>query len=117
MVDIGTSEFKHFVHIASAIRRLKFERENEDEYFYYKESQELRLFANAAEIHVVCADGFWMWGGCINEGTHSWPCAAENLVFIDGRDGRVARGLELERICQEIMDMPTGESSDSDKSL
>jgi hypothetical protein len=23
------------------------------------------------EIHVVCTDGFWNWGGCINDGSSS----------------------------------------------
>jgi hypothetical protein len=33
MVDVGKSEFRYFEHIASAIKRFKFERENTDEYF------------------------------------------------------------------------------------
>jgi hypothetical protein len=116
-VDIGTSYFKHYEHIASSIKRLKFERENTDEYFYHTESQQLGIFSNAEEIHVVCADGFWSWGGAIEEGTHPWPCNIENLIFTEKDNDQVARGLELERICQEIMDLPTGEtSSDSDES-
>jgi hypothetical protein len=112
-VDIGTSYFKHYEHIASSIKRLKFERENTDEYFYHTESRQLSVFINAKEIHVVCADGFWAWGGDIEERIHPWPCAIENLVFIDKHNGQVARGFELESIYQEMMDLPTGESSSS----
>ena len=116
MVDIGTSEFRYFEHIASDIKWFRFERENGDESFYHIESQELRNFINAKEIHVVCADGFWMWGGVINDRTYPWPCTDEKLVFIDPTDGRVARGLELEEICQQIVDMPTGEELSSEES-
>jgi hypothetical protein len=34
MVDIGTSFFRHFEHIASDIKWLKFERESSEEFFY-----------------------------------------------------------------------------------
>jgi hypothetical protein len=71
VVDIGTSEFRYFAHIASAIKWVKFERKNACEYFYHKGSLELLTFTNAKEIHVVCVDGFWTWGGCTDD--HPWP--------------------------------------------
>lgn len=101
MVDIGASEFRWYKWIASAIKRLKFSRENSDEVFYRTESSELEQFVNVEEIHIDCADGFWMWGDATYD--HPWPCAKEKLLFIDAFDGRVARGLELETICREIL--------------
>jgi hypothetical protein len=101
ILDIGTSYFSYFKSIASSIKRLKFERENGDEYFYHKESMYLQKFANAEEIHVVCADGFWMWGGALYD--HPWPCAHENIFFIDPIEGRVTKGLELEKIYRAIL--------------
>jgi hypothetical protein len=46
----------------------------------------------------------------------SVACSVENVVFIDPFDGRAARGLELERIYQKMMDIPTGETSGSEES-
>jgi hypothetical protein len=53
MVDIGTSELCKFKHIATTIKRLKFERENNDIDFYDTESHRLRNFTDAKEIYVV----------------------------------------------------------------
>ncbi|KAH8639341.1 hypothetical protein IG631_07111 [Alternaria alternata] len=102
MVDIGASRFCNYESIASGVKRLKFERENSEEYFYHTESTELMKFATVEEIHIVCADGFWMWAGAAHE--HSWPCAEENLVFIDAFNGRVARGIEFETICIQTLE-------------
>ncbi|USP78052.1 uncharacterized protein yc1106_05326 [Curvularia clavata] len=101
MVDIGASEFRWYKSIALAIKRLKFERENSDEFFWNTESSELVMFVNVEEIHIVCADGFWMWGGGVYD--HPWPCTEEKLLFIDPSDGRVARGLELEAIYEQML--------------
>ncbi|KAI5380600.1 hypothetical protein J4E82_000557 [Alternaria postmessia] len=102
MVDIGASRFCNYESVASAVKRLKFERENSEEYFYHTESTELMNFASVEEIHIVCADGFWMWAGATHE--HSWPCAEEKLVFIDAFNGRVARGIEFEKICIQTLE-------------
>ncbi|KAJ6193911.1 hypothetical protein J3E72DRAFT_406142 [Bipolaris maydis] len=101
MVDIGTTYFSLYKHIAPAIKRLKFSRENGNDFFYHTENKELEQFVNVQEIHIDCADGFWMWYGATDE--HCWPCAIENLLFIDAFDGRVARGLELETIGRETL--------------
>jgi hypothetical protein len=101
MVDIRTSLFFDFKHIAPTIKRLKFERENTDEYFFHTENMKLLDFANVEEVHVVCADSFWNWGGALYD--HPWPCADEKVVFFDPTDGRVARGVELERICRQML--------------
>ena len=116
MVDIGASKFCNYKSIASAVKRLKFERENGDEYFYHTESNELLKFVSVEEIHIVCADGFWMWAGAIDD--HAWPCAEEKLVFIDALDGRVARGVEFETVCKQMLKdarlEATGEAFSSD---
>lgn len=100
-VDMGTSEFRYYNSIASRIKRLRFSRENGDEFFYNTEKRELMKFVNAEEIYVDCADGLWMWGGAYYE--HAWPCGRDNVVFIDSFDGRVAKGLELETICRQML--------------
>jgi hypothetical protein len=101
MIDIGASEFRNYKSIASAVKRLKFKRENGDEFFFHTESNELRQFVNVEEIHIDCADGFWMWSGAVYQ--FPWPCADEKLVFIDAFDGRVARGIEFEAICRQML--------------
>jgi hypothetical protein len=117
MVDIGTSKFGYYKSIVSVVKRLKFERKNGDEWFYRTEAQELRKFVTVEEIHVVCADGFWMWGDALYE--HPWPCAEEKIVFIDAFDGRVAHGMELETICRQMLKdarlEATGEAYSSDE--
>jgi hypothetical protein len=104
MVDIGTSLFCYYKHIMSDFQWLRFERENGGEYFYHGERRELAEFVNVKEVQVVCADGFWNWGGAINDGNHYWPCPDENVLFFDG--DQIARGLELEDICDRIRDLP-----------
>jgi hypothetical protein len=106
MVDIGTSEFYHYKHFASAVKRLKFERKHSNHYFSHIEQRQVYSFANVEEIHIVCQDGYSGWRGCRH---HSWPCAIENMTFIE--EGRVARGLELEGICQNIMDSQEEDAS------
>jgi hypothetical protein len=119
MVDIGTSEFRYFEPVATQIKRLKFERENGDEFFYNTEKSELMKFVNVEEIHVDCADGFWMWGEAVYD--HPWPCGPENVVFIDSTDGRVARGLELETVYRQMLKdarfAATGEAYSSDEDV
>jgi len=100
-LDIGPSEFRDFESIIPTIKRLKFERENSDEYFYNTENRRLLDFTNIEEIHVVCADGFWQWGGALYD--HAWPCAHEKLVFFDPWNGQVAKGIELERIYRQVL--------------
>jgi hypothetical protein len=101
MVDIGASRFCDYECIVSVVKRLKFERENGNEWFFHSESRQLMKFVSVEEIHVVCADGFWMWAGALYD--HGWPCAEEKVVFIDPFDGRVARGMEFENICRQML--------------
>ncbi|RYP50302.1 hypothetical protein DL768_004155 [Monosporascus sp. mg162] len=80
MISIGTTAFSHFTPVAPIIKRLKFEREISNEYYYHWESEALLDFVNVKEIHVVCADGMRAWHGTSEE--HYWPCGRENLFFI-----------------------------------
>jgi hypothetical protein len=105
LVSIGRSMFDDFELGASSIKRLKFERDNDDEYWYNTESRKLMLFSNADEIHVDCADGFWMWSGSVNN-DFAWPCADENLFFIqdDGEESEeMVTGIELEALCRRML--------------
>jgi hypothetical protein len=101
MVDIGTSYFDDFKSTILTIKRLKFERDNSEEYWYNTEKRKLVDFTNLKEIHVVCTDGFWGWSFALYD--HSWPCAHDNLLFFNPTDGQVARGMELERICRQML--------------
>ncbi|OBT50751.1 hypothetical protein VE04_09273 [Pseudogymnoascus sp. 24MN13] len=88
-----------FKAAAPSIKRLKFQRENHVEYWYHFESRETLNFINVEEIHVVCEDGWEGWWGATEE--LPWPCAAENIFFIDVEDDLVMNGIELERRCEE----------------
>ena len=48
--------FADFELITLIIRRLKFERQNSDEFSYYFKSRELLNLANVSEAHIACAD-------------------------------------------------------------
>ncbi|OBT71453.1 hypothetical protein VF21_10605 [Pseudogymnoascus sp. 05NY08] len=100
MVSIGSRvSFEAFKPVAHMIKRLKFERENQTEYFYHFESRAMLSFVNAEEIHVVCQDGFWDWHQAIEE--HGWPSSAENIFFIDVDKGLMMNGIELEKMCDD----------------
>ncbi|KAI0000738.1 hypothetical protein F4779DRAFT_635568 [Xylariaceae sp. FL0662B] len=99
MVSIGTTLFRAFVPVALSIKRLRFERENSDDSFYHFEARELRTWVNTEEIHVVCQDGMGAWHGASYD--HSWPCALENLWFVDPDDGWMMRSFEMEQMLNE----------------
>jgi hypothetical protein len=84
LVNIGTSYLNHFEPIAPAIKRLKLSRENTLGNFWYKVEGQylLPLFFNVEKMYVVCIDSIINWS---NDDVYlySWPCARENLVFID----------------------------------
>lgn len=101
MISIGTSGFAAFKPVAHLIRRLRFERENGDESFYYFEARELHSFVNAKEIHVVCPEGIEAWYEARKD--HHFPCGEENLFFIDLNDGRMMRSIELDEMCDRVL--------------
>ncbi|KAF1845492.1 uncharacterized protein K460DRAFT_366366 [Cucurbitaria berberidis CBS 394.84] len=81
LINIGTSYLAYFIPIASSFKRLKFSRAITNEWWCEYEKDLLPRFINAEEIRVLCIDGFWNWGDEVYN--FSWPCAYENLVFID----------------------------------
>ncbi|KAI0882845.1 uncharacterized protein GGS22DRAFT_195566 [Annulohypoxylon maeteangense] len=99
MVSIGKTSFEVFKPVALSIKRLRFERENSDEYFFHVEVRELWDWTNTEEIHVVCADGMESWHKASEE--HFWPCPLENLWFFDPDDGRMMRSIEMEKMLDE----------------
>ncbi|KAI4707901.1 hypothetical protein J4E89_007530 [Alternaria sp. Ai002NY15] len=98
MLDIGTSTFCDYISIASAVKRLKFERDDPAG----SDLHELMDFVSVDEIHIVCPDGFWLWAGALYN--YDWPCAEEKLVFIEPFSGRVARGMEFENVCRQDLE-------------
>jgi hypothetical protein len=104
LIDIGTTSLEHYVPIAQCFKRLKLRREAGDEYWYHFERETLPAFSNVEEIHVVCEDGFCTWGDSVDE--YPWPCAWENLLFIDESlpEGRAGVGYqEMDRIYFELL--------------
>ncbi|KAH8706098.1 hypothetical protein GQ44DRAFT_831260 [Phaeosphaeriaceae sp. PMI808] len=105
LINIGTLDMGYFIPIASDIKRLKLNRAVTDEWWFEYEKNLLPSFINVREIHLVCIDGFWNWGDDVY--SFSWPCAYENLVFIDeiSSEGYLAVGhLEMERIYQKMLE-------------
>ncbi|OBT54151.1 hypothetical protein VE04_10302 [Pseudogymnoascus sp. 24MN13] len=99
LLSIGKTAFSVFKTVAPLITRLKFERENSNEYWYRWESHETLNFVNAKEIHVVCGDPPEIWWEATDQ--IAWPCALENVFFIDPRDGVIVNGIELGKIRDE----------------
>ncbi|PVI08684.1 hypothetical protein DM02DRAFT_637374 [Periconia macrospinosa] len=91
IIDIGEFPFQCFQSIAHLIRRLKFTRKESDEIFFHWEVEDVRLFVNVKEIHIVCADGLAAWVDALEY--HYWPCGDDNVFFIDpDNSDRVFRG-------------------------
>jgi hypothetical protein len=82
VINIRTSYLEHFEPIAPAIKRLKLSRENTDDWWFKFEKELLPMFVNVEKLYVVCTDGFWNWGDD-DVYKYAWPCAFENLFFID----------------------------------
>lgn len=99
LISIGTSMFEDYKQVAPLIQRLKFERENSAEWFYYSEVHSLRLFVNVKEIYVVCADGMRAWHEATEE--HYWPCGEENVFMIDPDNGQMMLGTEMDKFLDQ----------------
>ncbi|XDG05348.1 hypothetical protein ABKA04_004963 [Annulohypoxylon sp. FPYF3050] len=102
MVSIGKTTFGAFESVALSIKRLRFERENSDDWFYHFEVKQLQKWVNTEEIHVVCEDGMEAWHQASYE--HWWPCAKENLWFFDPDDGRMMRSFEMEQMLDKWLE-------------
>ncbi|KAL3493954.1 hypothetical protein BJX62DRAFT_234809 [Aspergillus germanicus] len=100
MISIGGT---HFLDLdgpdARLIRRLRFERENDEWFFHYEPKEMLDVLGVLEEVHVVCKDSPWAW--CVEWEYLGWPCPTENLRFIDKETGGKITGEELERVWAE----------------
>ncbi|KAG2416900.1 hypothetical protein HFD88_008117 [Aspergillus terreus] len=101
MISIGHTYFDT-IELAERlpIRRLRFERENDESFFHFQ-SGELELYPNVEEIHVICEDGLMAWHDAWEY--VYWPCPKENLRFIDKETGQIAVGKDLDRMVDEWM--------------
>ncbi|KAF7167904.1 hypothetical protein CNMCM6106_003274 [Aspergillus hiratsukae] len=92
------------------IRRLTFERENDESFFHFQ-SHELEMFSNLEEIHVICEDGLLAWHDAWEY--VPWPCPKENLRFIDKEMGQMAVGEDLDRMADEwLASIPLSDDSE-----
>ena len=97
MVSIGWSNFEAFRPVAHLIKRLRFTRDNTDEYWASgDEPDELYHYKNVSEIHVVLCEGSefeeWQWAAQ----DYTWPCGKENVLFIDYEQGQEMKLTDLE---------------------
>jgi hypothetical protein len=87
MVSIGGTHFDYLNPVKHMIKRLRFERDNIDEFWFRgEESLQLHTFVNAAEVHaVLCEDGDMQhWHGASED--HGWPCPVENVFIADPKN-------------------------------
>lgn len=95
MISLGSNcHLSCFGDVTPSIRRLKFEREHQDEWWFHYESKEIRNFINVEEIHVVCKDGWYGWWGSSED--ISWPCALEKVLLFDPDEGRMMNPIEVD---------------------
>ncbi|KFY05485.1 hypothetical protein V492_08502 [Pseudogymnoascus sp. VKM F-4246] len=105
MISIGKSELWHFHAVAPSIRRLRFQREHQEDFWFVYESKELRRFVNVEEIHVVCQDGWFDWGTAAVD--ISWPCAEENVLLFDPDEDLTIKLTEVDQMCIDWMEETT----------
>jgi hypothetical protein len=100
MISIGETWFAEIQgRDARLIRRLRFERDNDEWFFHFESKEMLDVMAWLEEVHVVCKDSPWAW--CVEWEWLGWPCPRENLRFIDKETGAALTGEELERMWAE----------------
>ncbi|PKX89208.1 2EXR domain-containing protein [Aspergillus novofumigatus IBT 16806] len=97
MISIGHSWFNS-IDLAERllIRRLTFERENDESFFHFRSHELYELYPNLEEIHVICEDGLLAWQDAWRY--CPWPCPKKNLRFIDKETGQIAVGKDLDRM-------------------
>jgi hypothetical protein len=95
MISIGETWFTEIEgRDARRIRRLRFERENDEWFFHYESKEMLDVLGVLEEVHLVCKGSPWAW--CVEWTWLSWPCPPENSRFIDKATGDTFTGEELE---------------------
>lgn len=99
MVSIGSeTDLREFRAVAHQVRRLRLERDLDNEYFAYGESRLIGgLFVHLAEIHLVCR-GWGMRSGYKTYEDIGFPCGPENVYFVDGeeRGGKMMSSVDLD---------------------
>lgn len=101
MISLGDTDIRDIVDERLDIRRLRFERES-NEWFFYYESKGLKDFANLIEIHVICLDGFFAW---LDSWEHvEWQCPRENVRFIEKESRKMIDGYELDKMWDEVVE-------------
>jgi hypothetical protein len=100
MISIGHSWFDtNDLAERLLIRRLTFERENDESFFHFRSHELQKLYPNVEEVHVICKDGLMAWQDAWE--CCPWPCPKENLRFIDKETGQIAVGEDLDRMADE----------------
>ncbi|KAJ3573084.1 hypothetical protein NPX13_g4831 [Xylaria arbuscula] len=93
MISIGSCEMDRLTPVAPLIQRLRIARDMGEE-FQIRRLDQLGLFINVKEIHIVCLDGnLENWYN-----TSDWypiPCGEENLFFVHPNDGTMMGCIEL----------------------
>ncbi|KAH7113109.1 hypothetical protein B0J13DRAFT_681806 [Dactylonectria estremocensis] len=100
MISIGDTDLREIVDEQRDIRRLRFERQD-DEWLFHFESKELKEYTNLEELHVVCLAGFFDWleaWECVE-----WSCPEENVRFIDKESGQMIDGYELDKMWDDFV--------------
>ena len=95
IICIGTVYTTYYKPVAPLIQRLQLESIEAIFIDHWRDS-ELHDFVNLKEMYLNCADGMWTWYGQMKD-IH-WPCGEENVFMIDPDDGRMIRGVEMDRI-------------------
>ncbi|KFX86753.1 hypothetical protein V490_08887 [Pseudogymnoascus sp. VKM F-3557] len=96
MISIGSkTHLSYFGAIAPLIKRLKFQREHQDEWWFRNESKLVKTFINVEEIHVMCDSWYNWWGGSEDI---RWPCAMENVLLFEEEDGPAMNPIELDKM-------------------
>ncbi|KAK3901750.1 hypothetical protein C8A05DRAFT_44659 [Staphylotrichum tortipilum] len=107
MVSIGKTDLRDFRAVAHQVPRLRLERSLHSELFSYTESELIGdLFANVAEIHLVCPEG--MRSGYKVTNDIYFPCGPENVYLVDPEEmgGKMMSAVDLDammdRECEQL---------------
>ena len=114
MVSIGDSNFGAFRPFAHLIKRLRFTRDNCDEFWSRMgESHELDHYKNVSEIHVVLSENGEMedWHGASQH--YNWQCGAENVLIVDTREGLEMKLTDLEYKYDRLWEAKSKEQGDN----
>ncbi|KAK4076805.1 hypothetical protein ACCO45_012641 [Purpureocillium lilacinum] len=100
VISIGTTYFRYLEPERLLIRRLKFEREDDESFFHF-EARVLETFYNVEEVQVICEDGLLSWQEAWE--SVAWPCQKDKIKFIDKETKQEADGWELDKMWEDIL--------------